>query len=449
MVKRWNTLGLVFPVSCGIQIDLTATTSGHSLCDHNCTAELGEYTCASAFTLNTGISTQLADVQSTLAWIELGRQGLGMARQRFVSDHFQKYCKQFRISPQASEFLRENILSDQCEVNLFGGNPEIHPGLVELIQRLKAKGFRVTLTTTGKKLLLGRQFADQLALGLPHQLAFSADDMDPGGLEDLLTMPLAQLKALWKQTDPLHGQRQKCLEGIHGARLAVESGWDCTVLLNMALHKGNLGHFNRIERLLTAHLPQAVLNPYPAQDSFAYGPGDLFVGEAIGQFAALVDWCIAETLAGNRHLTKRLHYWLVMRAVLDTFDHQPEIVSRFLAGHDIWQCHRAPGAGLYLQIGKRNRHDRTAVDAACTPGGFPGCYWNNETTTASTPLTDAGQVPYHLLGGGMEETVRAAGRPCPGCCMPRLWFNMVVTELGLHPALTPAYLELRRRHAGV
>ncbi len=54
------SLGLVFPVFGGIQIDLNVVlrampdgnTQPASLCDHNCTDEVGGYTCPAAFTLN-------------------------------------------------------------------------------------------------------------------------------------------------------------------------------------------------------------------------------------------------------------------------------------------------------------------------------------------------------------------------------------------------------------
>src|SRR3989338_5624137 len=99
---------------------------------------------------------------------------------------------------------------------------------------------------------------------------------------------------------------------------------------------------------LQEHLPAALMNPYVAQDGFLRGDGNLFSAEDISVFAGLVDFFIAETVKGNPHLTRRIQYWLLMKAVLEDYAGDPSAVSRFMAGHGLWQCFQqdsVPGAG--------------------------------------------------------------------------------------------------------
>ncbi len=451
-MDKLKALGLIFPVSYGIQIDVNAvnkqlpngqTVTG-SLCDHNCTRDVGGYDCPAAFTVNRGFKPHFASAESIINWVLAGRESLRLATEQFLEHHFSGYCAEFNIPHDVSEALYQNMKSGTCEVNLFGGNPEMHPQIFEIIRTLKSLGFRVNLTTTGRKPLTSREFTTQLAIDTPHLLALSADDVDPDRLEDYLTMPLDQLKAVWKKIPPLNGQAQKFVEGIYTARQAMLENWPCTVLFNMVLHKGNLPHFRQIMQTITKHLPKVLLNPYPAQDSFDHGPGDLFDAESISLFSSLVDWFIQETIGGNANLTKRLQSWLVMRAVLDNCQDHPVAASKLISGHGIWQCYRRTGAGMYLQIGKGNNSLINIGDPEATePGGYPGCYWNNSTVTGNAQVTTA----EHLLSG-MQEHAKASTKPCPGCSMLRLWFNMAVTELGLNPGLVATYLGLRYKHAG-
>ena len=443
-------LGMVFPVFSGVQIDLNAVDhtmpDGRkvpaSLCDHNCTEEVGNYTCPAAFTLNRGIKPRFASKEAILRWIEIGRAGLILARDAFLANYFGQYCQMFRVPLEVEGILRELLRTNLCEVNLFGGNPEMHPEVLSLVRELKREGFRVNLTTTGRRLLTSQKFASKIVADPPHLLALSADDFDPACLDELFQMSLPDLVQVWKKIGPLRGQSQKFVEGIFAAKFMREHNAEGAILFNMVLHHGNLRHAREIMHALAHYLPGVLVNPYPAQDSFLGGNGLLFAPEDLVLFGELIDFFIAETVAGNPTLTKRLQYWLVMKAILEECD--PAEASQFLSGHGTWQCYRhelVAGAGMYLQIGKRNPiHTATDVE----PGGHAGCYWQNETVTMLKQISSAVQVASHVICGQSEKV----SGPCPGCSMPRLWFNSVTTELGLNPRLVPRYLDLRLQYVG-
>ncbi|PIS38636.1 MAG: hypothetical protein COT34_02670 [Candidatus Nealsonbacteria bacterium CG08_land_8_20_14_0_20_43_11] len=451
-------LGLVFPVFGGIQIDLNVvlrampdgSTQPASLCDHNCTDEVGGYTCPAAFTLNKGAKPKFALGSDLLFWIQMGRSGLILARNAFLEKYFADYCRTFVIPVAVQAILAESLRSDLCEVNLFGGNPEMHPEVIWLIRELKARNFRVNLTTTGRRFLTNKKFVRDFVDNLLHLLALSADDFDPERLDELFTMPLNGLASVWKRINPLHGQAQKLVEGIYAARLVQEKGISTTVLFNMVLHRGNLRYVRRIMEAISRYLPKALVNPYPAQDSFECGSGHLLSAENIQEFTELVDFFTNETRRGNSNLTKQIQYWLVMGAILENCREHPMVASELIAGHYIWQCYRhepVPGAGMYLQIGKNNPNLVNIGNDTTQPGGYPGCYWQNNTVTGPVQVQSAEQIAHHILGG-MQELAAETLSPCRGCSMPRLWFNMVTTELGLNPGLRESYLRLRRQHVG-
>jgi hypothetical protein len=326
----------------------------------------------------------------------------------------------------------------------------MHPEIAKLIHRLKANGFRVNLTTTGRRFLSSEKFIERFALDPPHLLALSADDFDPERLEELFEMPLRGLKAAWKRIDPRHGQEQKFVESIYAARLVQERGIDTELLFNMVLHHGNLRHVRQMMDAIRRYIPAAIVNPYPAQDSFSGGPGDLFSAEDVAEFGGLADFFIQETLSGNPNLAKNIHYWIAMAAVLESCRSDPASASRFIAGHRVWQCYRrepAMGAGMYLQIGKANAAFVQAGFSDGAASGHAGCYWNSQTVTSSHEIRSFREVSRYLLGG-MQHLAENASPRCPGCSMPRLWFNMVTTELGLNPGLRKKYFELRKSYVG-
>ena len=123
------------------------------------------------------------------------------------------------------------------EVNLFGGNPELHPEVADIIGELTASGHNVHFTTTGGSFMRSSQFLEQILEHPPSKLALSADDFDDeSDIRALASMSLDELKAAWRKTPRLHGQRRKAHEAIYTAKLAntidgfppILLIWSCT-----------------------------------------------------------------------------------------------------------------------------------------------------------------------------------------------------------------------------
>ena len=165
-------------------------------------------------------------------------------------------------------------------------------------------------------------------------------------------------------------------------------------------------------------------------------------------FGNLVNFFLKETLAGNPNLTKRIQYWLVLKAALNTAKNSWE-AAKFLAGHGLWKCYRHPGAGIYLQIGKSNPDH--PLPEGLEPGGYPGCYWQNTTTTLPEQTDSSAQIAGFVMND-IRRLAQESCSQCPGCNMPSLWFNMISTELGLDPEKQPnlvsEYLRLRKIFVG-
>ena len=445
--QRLLELGFLFPVSTGIQIDLNVVPGG-SLCDHNCTTQFGGYDCPDAFTRSKPGSRKFASGETIIRRVLWAREGVTTARKTWLqSPHFVNYANEFIIPAWVREAISDNILNKPTEVNLFGGNPEMHTQILSIITELKDAGFRVNFTTTGRRLMNNEDFAKAFANHPPHLLALSLDDTEVSELEQLLTRPLSNLFTTWRNTNSLYGQRQKMLEGIYTARLAQDNGWDCKVLFNMVMSPKNLRWFPRILSMVAHHLPGVLLNPYPAQDSFDHGPG-VFEEENTQIFASYIPSMIDKTLSGNKNLTKRLPYWLAMAAVLQNCGHEHlTAAGKMISGHGIWTCYSQLGTGMYVQLGQPNKELVKIGGGLEEPGGYLGCYWNHTTVTSPAQITAAGDVITHMIGG-TTQLAKTAKKPCPGCSMPRLWFDGPNTELGLNPGLRDSYLALRKEHMG-
>jgi len=456
--QRLLRYGFLFPVFSGIQIDLNVVSRVEpdgrkvdaSLCDHNCTLQVGGYECPSAFTLNHGLKPKFAPGDEIFKWLITAGNGLRLARDSMLRKNFTHYCQEFRIPQDPAIVILENLLSGKIEVNLFGGNPEMHPHVFMLIRELRARGFVVNFTTTGRKFLQKRSFLQEFDRDPPNLIAVSADDYEPIDgmpLENVLAMDSESLKGLWRKISPLSGQLQKFVEGIYTARLAHERGNWPLVLFNMVIHRRNLDRVRGIIAGISRHLPKALVNPYPGQSSFEDG-APLFTPEDLPDFEELVDFFIAETVTGNPNITKRLQYWLVLKSVLRTYAKMPDTACAMLSGYGIWQCFKQVGAGMYLQVGKANPDfEQIAENANAHPGGHAGCYWQNRTVTQAAQIESEDQIENYLLGG-MQDLHGSSKHPCPGCSMPRLWFNMVNTELGMNDELWPVYHQLRSQYVG-
>ena len=441
-------LGFIYDAFSGIQIDINSAWKkgdqgeiSASLCDHNCTLKVGGYDCPAAISANKGIiKKSLAPTEVLLKWILLAAKGLRSTRSLYLINDFDAQCKLFEIPPDVATAMRVGMARSDIEVNLFGGNPEMHPGILDLIRQLKSEGLRVNMTTTGRRLLRKPAFVEGLATSGLDLIAFSADDFNLDDLAQAILMDRIEIKTEWKKIPASHGQRQKAIEALHGAMLVRDLGeqFPIKILFNMVISRVNIRHVRHIIETLEGIFPFVLMNPFPAQHGF-WGGKDLFKPDDLEELERLADWFIDRTLANERFF-RRLQYWLLIKAVFATWSDPSHIAQ---AIDQMWRCYRAPGADRYLQIG---RSPLTKSDEQ-HPGGYLGCFWNLDTVTGSTQIKSAAQVRSYLRGG-MRELSKQAAHPCPGCSMPRLMHDLITTQAGMNPELIPAFLELRQKHAG-
>src|SRR5207237_9228690 len=86
------------------------------------------------------------------------------------------------------------------EINLFVGNPEMHPHIHEIIAQLIREGYSVTLTTTGKRFLTSPEFVRRIRECPPTRIALSADDLPPDvdEIRRLAVLSLPELRTEYK-----------------------------------------------------------------------------------------------------------------------------------------------------------------------------------------------------------------------------------------------------------
>jgi len=333
------------------------------------------------------------------------------------------------------------------ELNIFGGNPELHPSFLRIVQAAKNIGWKVTTTTTGKRFLAEPDFLSKFLKKTPHLLAFSADDFeDIDELKQLLSLSLKEIKTIWFKINPLYGQRKKAYESVYVAKLAQKTPGFCLLLFNIVVHPGNLFFVKKMIELLHQAFPDAIINPYPAQSSFAYGL-PIWKKKHLPQLKEFIDFMIKNQTAqvGNKKKTyvPRLHYWLFLKSSLLIKASHFQF-SRFLSGNYLWNCYRQPGAGRYFQAGSSAKK----LTEVCRVGSHPGCFWNNTTITDNERQLwkmSIKEIAQYILDD-KPRMAKKRKKPCPGCIMPRLLFDGISTELGMKPELVPAYLQLRKEY---
>lgn len=447
-IEYLQSVGMLFPTHAGIQIDLNVVETAKSrrirketmLCDHNCTSEVGGYDCPAAYTHNKGAKGAFSPASHIMRRIKWGVEGIAYAREQFLNHGFMEYISAFSIPTDIAVALESHMRVGVVEVNLFGGNPEMHPDVLMLIHEIKAMGSKVTLTTTGRKCLRDDQFVQRFLIDPPDLLALSADDFQSDQLSILLTMTPRELQNAWQRIPKDHGQQQKCLEAIYTARIMAEAQ-NLHILLNMVLHAGNLKDFFSLFNQLTRSFPDVLMNPYPMQTHFQ-SKDSSWGYEELTYFESIVDFILNETLKDNSQLRKRLHYWLVMKSVLETYRGRWEIAANLISGK-LWKCYQRPGA-MYLQIGRGP--DWIALEENEAPGLRCGCFWNTQTVTQAGQFHSAQECASYLMN--VDVMALSSSVPCNGCAMPRLMFDMVTTELGLEDSLIPAYKQLRKEYIG-
>lgn len=447
---RLLQVGMIYPVTSGIQIDINAAFRKEgagrvqtSLCDHNCTQEGGGgYDCPAARSKNKGmVPNSFAPVHEIISWITTAAAGIRNARDRFFANGFEEHCKRFEIVGEACHVLRDALSSDVVEVNLFGGNPELHPDIMEILRTLKINGFRVNFTTTGRRFMRDTKFTAEFFESPSHVLALSADDFELSELDRLLALDLNALQAEWRKIPAAYGQKQKACEAVYVGKLMAERGFSL-LLFNMVLHPGNIGRAEAIIERLESAFPKAIVNPYPNQEGF-HGGDATFNEEQLAVFGNLVDWFIERTMANDPRFVKRLQYWLLLKSAFLAWHGQSQKIARAIAGYDIWRCYKGVGSGRYLQIGSSPTNGSAQI-----AGGHLGCFWNRTTVTEEhRKVEHTDQVSKYLLGG-MTTLSKESESPCPGCAMPRLLFDLVNVESGMNDELIPAFIGLRKQHVG-
>ncbi|MBX0326670.1 hypothetical protein K2Z83_03100 [Oscillochloris sp. ZM17-4] len=448
---RLERLGMLYPVSAGIQIDINAAvrhhnglTSDGSLCDHNCTMEGGNYICPAAVSLNRGfVRKSFAPADILLRGIQTAIEGLKLANQELIRSALPTHFAAFRVPPEVASALTAGVGSDMIEVNLFGGNPEMHSEIITIIAELRRRSdVVINFTTTGRRLMRDHSFAEQIMETPPDIIALSADDFeDAEQIYRLHTMPLEALYTEWKSIPWTHGQRQKAIEAIYTARLLAGKAQPA-VLFNLVIHSANVNRVVSIVTALAESFPGCRINPFPSQTAFMYQPGDM--GD-LASFERIVDWMIAAHHDQTLPVTRRLHYWLALKAACQVNRSNPSMLADAVGGAPFWQCYKSFGANRYLQIGKSSGTHHKTIG-----GGHLGCFWNDETITRSdVQVWDmTSREVTDFLREGATALAANSSKACPGCAFPRLLFDVLSTEAGLANDLIPAYLKLRQSHVG-
>ena len=448
--QKLSEYGFVYKVSAGLQIDLNTvikkTPQGfveQHLCDHNCSLDCGNYQCPAAFTENKGVDSKslmsLGEVKKSL---KVALAGLKLANKMLLEKKLSKYCTDFKIPKLVQKEIKETLKNGGYELNLFGGNPELHPNFLEIVKIAQEMGWVVTATTTGKKFMYDDNFIQGFLQNPPDLLAMSADDYeDINELNELLKMDAEDLKKYWQKANPLYGQRKKAFESLYVAKISQSLKSFPKILFNIVIHPGNLPHIFDFISALRQHFPDIIINPYPAQSSFCY-ESPVWQTKHLLPLEKVVDYMIQnQTNSREKNFVPRLHYWLALKSVFLT-KMSDENRTKFLSGWGIWSCYRS----RYLQAGS----SETVKKESFRVGGHPGCFWNRQTVTeVSKQLWNMNktQVANYLINS-KTTLPKVAPKPCPGCIMPRLMFDGISTELGLSSKLIPAYLKLRKEYYG-
>jgi hypothetical protein len=456
-------LGLVASAFATIQIDLNVVRRGGdepseiTLCDHNCVIEVGgvptggHYSCPAALSLNRGARrASLTPAAELLTGLRATIDGIRRAQDRFLADDLELYLRRESVPESLREEFVTALSRRDVIVNLFGGSPETHPEVLDIIAGLHDYGVAVHLTTTGRKILRDQQFRTNFLRQQPDLLGLGADDFESVDDIDLLFgMEYDELSELWRATPWQHGQRRKTIETVQLCKLARLVPMP-PILFNIVLHSANLAHAPLMLDKLSQYVGrEVVLNPYPVQTAFMGEHGELDA-ERLDQLRAFVADAItvhlrrADGLEPRWNLARRLGYWMLLQALLEQ-DGDPRIISDQVGGDNVWRCYGGRGAGRCVQVGLA----ATGTAPAQLPGGHLGCFWNLSTVTDDRQFWTLGadDIADWILDGRQAAANRAA-RPCRGCLFPRMSTDAVSLELGLTPSVLTRYRSVRARYLG-
>ncbi len=443
-------------------------------CGHTCAIEAkgkktgGKYVCFSSAALNPGIKPKTMAPASFIGELIAAEVESGYKyRDYYVRNVLPGQAKQFGIPEDVTLMLGQELTDPKkkFEVNLFGGDPDEHPEIDKIITQAQNLGTTVVnLTSTMRRLITDQKFVEALSTHQPNIMAVSLDDIPIEALRRMAEMSLEELKTEWKRAlkeEPLHGQRQKAIEGIHAGVLMREQGWTSKLLFNMTIHPGNVSIFVDMHRELAELFPGCLANPYHVQGGHA-NEETVFPTSSLSDFEQLNNWLIEQTLAGNPNISKRLHYYLFMRAIFDTLREDPEAVAKWIFGYESWTCFRGEGASRYSQFGAsplawpgteplvQIGKDTLRIQGNKQyPGGHRGCFWNKTTVTEPEQIGTNGDLMGYLTKGIFQLANSAnENNKCQGCIMPRLIFDLLCLMSGMNQRLIPNFIALRRQYVG-
>ncbi|MDZ7586279.1 MAG: hypothetical protein U0946_00870, partial [Patescibacteria group bacterium] len=330
-------LGLIGTASAGIQIDVNVAAQklpngfvDAPFCDHNCRVntigqKTGNYDCPAAITLHPGLKrNSLAPSSLILRAIESTAAAARLANASFLeSGHLQNYFNRFCLPVSVQCAVNELLSGGQIEINLFGGNSELHPGIILMVSELKNAGHIVNLTTTGGRFVYDPKFLAEILESPPHLLALSADDFDSP--EQIFSIGNLGLEDIIRQRNKIpfqFGQKRKALEAAYATRLSQIYPGFPQILLNLVIHPGNIIRSEEIMAAIRSHFPRALINPYPAQNAFSYGEPD-FLPNHFPQLEQFIDNRIADHFYKPAGHLPRLHYWLMLKSICTTFRDNP------------------------------------------------------------------------------------------------------------------------------
>lgn len=472
-----NTRGLMNGAGM-LQIDIASATirdsshdgfGGHdgALCDHNCDIG-GGYQCPARRSANRGLSAKgLASGEQIADAITTGVAGLRLFNNRFVEGgSLDSYADIFRVPDHIRNGIAHNLMHGKVLCNAFGGNAEMHPELMPIVEACHKAGLMTTVTTTTGLSMSNSRAGDRFRVGLQagyvDVLAMSIEAENAAQIRKFAQMSPEELRQIHRTVPYEFGQQRKAIEAFHTLQLQKELGGAFPdIVLNFVIYPSLLGEqgesAEEMIQAIHAEFPGVRVNPYLADSGFSYGE-PIFSPEHVPALVKYFDRRLTEQRDGRKGVVQRPHCIVSDAAILATYKDDPVTASRMISGYGGWRCYGREykdksgrlisGAGSVVQIGA-NPHPRD-LRAQPHAGLFLNCFWNPETILRPDrqviDLSPA-EVADHI-DGGMSGIASSKKVPCPGCKMPRLKGPMHSNELGLNPALKDAYQEIRMQMVG-
>jgi hypothetical protein len=445
------------------------TGKQQGLCEKNCAPYIEDgvekgFSCPIKRTDNPGINTSdLTPSNRIIQGFLVAAAGIESFNKRFVANgSLDRYCREFGIPPDIQKGMAFNLLNTSIIANIFGGNPEIHPEVIDIAKSLKKAGLRTTLTTTGGILLRkpprGRQQVEKTEIflkGIRNYVDVMAVSFDAASAEEVTTLTAKtkeDLQAMWQATPFLNGIRRKAFEAANVGNIMEQDPRNFPQLVfNLVVHPGNLPNIEEIIDAIKINYPHAKINPYPAQSAFS-GEPPVFAPDHVPQLTSFITNRLAEQKAANPHMVLRPHYYAMLAAVVDTFRETPQTVARMLSGYDVWRCYERPydinGAGHVVQFGATPHP--LPQEQTRNAGGYLDCFWPPDPPTRNDEqIWNMGPAEVaDYIDGGIHKAGKSVKNPCEGCLMPRLNGDLFGSELGLNKRLKHAYLKRREQTVG-